>query len=151
MNEDRAVGVRAHFDSEKKLIDIEEGFNNQPVKEATVEFEAKGNTRVIKMNEAGANLSFATNYIRTTKYTMFNFIFLSLAYQYMRFSNCYFLLIMILSCTPVSPVTPLTAINPVVFVLCMSMLREGIEDYGRYKQDRTQNEQKCEVIDSNTG
>ena len=82
-------------------------------------------------------MNFASNYIRTTKYTLYNFVVLSLAYQYMRFSNCYFLLIMVLSCTPVSPVSPVTAINPVIFVLCMSMLREAIEDYGRYKQDKT--------------
>ena len=88
----------------------------------------------------GGNDHFLTNYIRTTKYTFYSFVFLSLAYQFLRFSNCYFLMIMILSCTPVSPVSPLTAINPVVFVLSMSMLREGIEDYGRYKQDKMQNE-----------
>lgn len=78
-----------------------------------------------------------SNYIRTTKYTAYNFIFLAIAYQYMRFSNVYFLLVMILSTTEVSPVSPITAINPVVFVLCVSLLREALEDYGRYKQDKT--------------
>jgi hypothetical protein len=98
-----------------------------------------GETRHIHINNKHANQEFATNYIRTTKYTLYNFLFLALAYQYLRFSNCYFLLVMILSCTEVSPVSPVTAINPVVFVLCVSLLREAIEDYGRYKQDKEQN------------
>lgn len=69
----------------------------------------------------------------------------------MRFSNCYFLLVMILSCTEVSPVSPVTAINPVIFVLCVSLLREAIEDYGRYKQDKEQNTQTISVLDGKSG
>lgn len=39
----------------------------------------------------------------------------------------------------VSPLHPITAINPMVFVLCLALLREGYEDYQRYKTDLTQN------------
>ena len=105
---------------------------------------------MIYANQQDKNNHFISNYIRTTKYTLYNFLFLSLAYQFLRFSNCYFFLIMVLSCTPVSPISPMTSINPVVFVLSMSMLREGFEDFGRYQQDKMQNQQMVKVVDSQT-
>jgi len=47
-------------------------------------------------------------------------------------------MVTILSCIPaISPVSPLTAINPFVFVLTVSMLREGWEDYNRYQSDKS--------------
>ena len=80
---------------------------------------------------------YRSNYIRTTKYTVFSFLPVGLAYQFLRFSNCYFLLVTILACIPsVTPVSPLTAIGPFVFVLGVSMLREAFEDITRYKSDK---------------
>ena len=71
-----------------------------------------------------------TNYISTTKYKRYNFVPLALFYQFLRFSNCYFMFVTILQCIPVvSPLHPITAINPMVFVLCLALLREGYEDY----------------------
>ena len=67
---------------------------------------------------------------------MWSFIPLGLAYQFLRFSNCYFMLVTILSCTDLSPVSPITAINPMVFVLVVSLVREGWEDWNRYKSDK---------------
>ena len=44
----------------------------------------------------------------------------------------------VLQCIPIiSPLHPLTAINPMVFVLTVSMIREGYEDYQRYKSDQS--------------
>ena len=37
----------------------------------------------------------------------------------------------------ISPLNPTTAILPLVFVICVSMLREAIEDYMRYKADKS--------------
>lgn len=80
---------------------------------------------------------FLNNYISTTKYNRWTFLPLGLMYQFLRFSNCYFLFVTILQCIPVvSPLNPITAINPMVFVLCLSLLREGYEDYQRYKTDK---------------
>ena len=76
------------------------------------------------------------NYISTTKYSIFTFLPLGLLYQFLRFSNIYFLIVTILQCIPsVSPLNPYTAVMPMVFVLSISMLREGYEDYQRYKSD----------------
>ena len=78
---------------------------------------------------------------------MFSFLPLAIAYQFLRFSNCYFLLVVILSSIPiVSPIGPATAINPFLFVISISLLREAFEDYARYKSDKTQNGQVVNVL-----
>ena len=48
---------------------------------------------------------------------MWSYIPMGLAYQFLRFTNCYFMLMTILACTDLSPISPATAINPMVFVL----------------------------------
>lgn len=71
-----------------------------------------------------------TNYIKTTKYSGWNFLPLSLMYQFKRKANVYFLLQAILNTIPaVSALNPITAYLPLAFVLGVSMLREGLEDY----------------------
>ena len=79
---------------------------------------------------------YKSNYIRSTKYTGWNFLPLSLLYQFKRKANIYFLLQAILNSIPaISALNPITAILPLAFVLGVSMLREGLEDYQRYKSD----------------
>jgi hypothetical protein len=36
----------------------------------------------------------------------------------------------------ISPLNPVTAIAPLVFVVAVSMIREAIEDYIRYRSDK---------------
>ena len=58
----------------------------------------------------------------------------------------------ILQCIPVvSPLNPVTAVVPVIFVLIVSMAREGIEDYRRYLNDKKANSQPVRVLSSNPG
>lgn len=60
--------------------------------------------------------------------------------QFKRLANVYFLLIAILQTIEViSPLNPLTAWAPLVVVLGISMIREGWEDYQRYKSDKEMN------------
>jgi hypothetical protein len=50
------------------------------------------------------------------------------------------LFIAVLCCIPaISPLMPIAAVMPVVFVLTISLLREGAEDYARYKSDEDMN------------
>ena len=74
--------------------------------------------------------------IRTTKYNIFNFIPKSLFLQLEKHTNIYFVLIGIIliqvilqSIRIISPLTPLTSIMPLCFVLGLSMVREGYETY----------------------
>ena len=85
--------------------------------------------------------------MRTTKYTFWNFLPLSLIYQFKRLANIYFLLQALLNSIKVlSAMNPITAYIPLVFVLGVSMLREGLEDYQRYKSDKVTNHQVVKFV-----
>ena len=80
--------------------------------------------------------------MKTTRYTKFSFFPVSLMNQFRRVANIYFLGIAILQSIKIlSPLSPFTAILPLVAVLGLSMLREGWEDYQRYKADKETNGQ----------
>ena len=88
-----------------------------------------------------------SNYISTTKYNVITFLPKSLLIQFSRLPNVYFLLIAILQSIPsISPLNSITAILPLVFVLCVSMLRELIEDISRYKYDKINNNRKITIF-----
>jgi len=90
---------------------------------------------------ANKKSKFVTNYISTTQYTLWNFLPLSLFNQFRRIANFYFLIIAILQSIPaISPLNPVTAIAPLIFVVGVSMLRDGYEDYKRYKADKETND-----------
>ena len=91
--------------------------------------------------------SFPSNYIRTTKFNLLNFFPKSLLFQFRRFANIYFLITAILQCFPsISPLNPFSAISPFVFVITLSLLREAVEDYERYKSDIETNKTPCNVL-----
>ena len=84
--------------------------------------------------------TFATNYVSTTKYSRFTFLPMATLQQYKRGANVYLLFIAVLCCIPaISPLMPLAAVMPVVFVLTISLVREGMEDYARYQSDESMN------------
>ena len=87
------------------------------------------------------------NFISTTKYNVFTFLPKSLLLQFTRLPNVYFLFIAVIQSIPIiSPLTSITAILPLIFVLCVSMLRELIEDLSRYKYDKISNERKVYIL-----
>jgi magnesium-transporting ATPase (P-type) len=105
---------------------------------ASDEDESVNNTRGFHINDRERNkqYKYRSNYIRTTKYSAISFVPLCILQQFKRFANIYFLIIAILqSIKIISPLSPITAILPLVFVIAVSMIREGIEDYMRYRAD----------------
>ena len=65
----------------------------------------------------------------------------------MRLANAYFLGIAILNCIPtISAISPASSISPLVFVLLVSITREGIEDYFRYQSDKATNGQPVKIL-----
>lgn len=88
-----------------------------------------------------------SNYIRTTKYNFITFLPKSFLFQFSRLPNVYFLFSAIIQCIPtISPLNPVTAIVPLVCVLCVSIFRELIEDIQRYNYDKLNNEEKVIVL-----
>ena len=104
------------------------------------------NTYQFFINDVDQNIStynFKNNKIDTTKYNIITFIPKALLLQFVRLANIYFLVCAILQCIPlISPLTPATAVVPLVIVLSVSIIREGIEDYARAKLDKQQNNEE---------
>ncbi len=89
-----------------------------------------------------------SNKIRTTKYTIFNFIFKNLWEQFHRWANIYFLFIVILNFIPqVEAVGKEVAYLPLLTVLVAIALKDLLEDYRRFRSDREVNGRLCAVYD----
>ena len=73
------------------------------------------------------HVKYKSNYISTTKYNVFTYLPLSLIIQFKRYANIYFLVCAVLQSIPLlSPLNPISAILPLIFVLLLSMIREGV-------------------------
>jgi phospholipid-transporting ATPase len=87
------------------------------------------------------------NSIDTTKYNIFIFLPKALLFQFFRLANVYFLFIAIIqSINIISPLSKSTAWAPLSFVLCVSLIREALEDWARYKYDKILNSEPVKVF-----
>ena len=83
---------------------------------------------------------FCNNKIRTSKYTLLTFLPLALFYQFNSAFNLFFLVTAIITVIPsISTITPISAVAPLIVVLIISLIKEGIEDYRKYKNDKIAN------------
>jgi hypothetical protein len=84
--------------------------------------------RKIKINENHHKL-YCDNTIKTAKYNLWTFLPLAIAYQFRNYFNIFFLFTaVILSIKVISPMDPGVALGPFIFVIMVSVIREGIED-----------------------
>jgi hypothetical protein len=78
------------------------------------------------------NAEHLTNVVCTTKYTVWSFVPKCIFQQFYQLANVYFLVTAVLQCIPsISRLHPLTAVAPLVLVLVIAMVKEGIEDWKR--------------------
>lgn len=93
----------------------------------------------VNRHEQNAN-RFPRNIFITSKYTVWNFLFINLFEQFSRIANFVFLLVTLVQLVPgVSPFNIWATILPLLFILCVSALKEGYEDYCRHKTDEITN------------
>ncbi|GJN38662.1 hypothetical protein PR202_gb27726 [Eleusine coracana subsp. coracana] len=108
-----------------------------------------GFTRVVHCNNPALHrrkpLKYMLNHISTTKYNIITFFPKAIFEQFRRVANLYFLLTAILSLTPVCPFSAVSMIAPLAFVVGLSMIKEGIEDWRRFIQDMKVNNRKVGV------
>ena len=101
----------------------------------------------INDNKANNKYKICNNKISTTKYNLFTFFPKSLLLQFTRLANIFFLFTAIIQSIPViSPLTSLTAIIPLIFVLGVSMIREFFEDWTRKTYDDLNNREEVVVF-----
>ncbi|KAL6605693.1 phospholipid-translocating P-type ATPase [Neocallimastix sp. 'constans'] len=87
-----------------------------------------------------------SNYIRTTKYTIWSFLPLNLLSQFRRLYNIYFLFGAFSTLTKYSALNPFTQIFPLLLVLSVTALKDGYEDYKRYLSDKETNNIKYSIF-----
>ncbi|CAK9806962.1 Phospholipid-transporting ATPase IF [Anthophora plagiata] len=89
---------------------------------------------------------FSDNRIVSKRYTVWNFVPKNLFEQFRRIANFYFLVMAITSLMIESPISPLTNILPLSFVILVTACKQGYEDYLRYKVDQRVNRAFVTVI-----
>lgn len=106
-----------------------------------------GFSRVVYCNEPEKHLEkpYRPNYVSTTKYDLPTFFPKALFEQFRRVANIYFLFAAALSLTPLAPFSASSLIAPLVFVVGVSIVKEGIEDWHRFLQDKEVNNRNVKV------
>ncbi|XP_054875983.1 phospholipid-transporting ATPase VA isoform X2 [Poeciliopsis prolifica] len=92
------------------------------------------------------NRHYASNKIKTTKYTVLSFLPKNLFEQFHRFANVYFVFIALLNFVPVvNAFQPELSLAPVVFILSVTAIKDLWEDYRRHRSDTEINHMDCLV------
>lgn len=90
---------------------------------------------------------YCSNKISTAKYSFISFLPKFLFEQFRRYSNVFFLFIALLQQIPnVSPTGHYTTALPLLFILCVSALKEIVEDFKRHKADDEVNRRRVLVL-----
>lgn len=107
------------------------------------------NSRLIYINDpkkTNDKFEFSGNEIRTSKYTIFNFFPKNLFIQFHRVAYLYFLAIAALNQLPPLAVFGRTvSLFPLLFVLSVTAIKDGYEDWRRHRSDRNENNREALV------
>lgn len=107
-----------------------------------------GRVRTTPFTDERSGKPYISNFIRSSRYTVWNFLPKQLIFQFMKLANFYFLIISILQMIPgLSTTGTYTTIIPLLFFVAISMAKEGYDDYRRYRLDRIENRSSVSVLD----
>ena len=90
-------------------------------------------------------LEFKDNVVVTSKYNFFTFLPVNLFQQLSKAANIYFIMITVLQTIKVVSISggEPTMLPPLVFVIFVSMCKDGYEDYCRHCEDAYENNSLC--------
>ncbi|XP_048361178.1 phospholipid-transporting ATPase IF isoform X3 [Sphaerodactylus townsendi] len=91
---------------------------------------------------------FADNRIISSKYTVWNFVPKNLFEQFRRVANFYFLIIFLVQLMIDTPTSPVTSGLPLFFVITVTAIKQGYEDWLRHKSDNEVNGAPVYVVRS---
>ncbi|XP_025035197.2 phospholipid-transporting ATPase IH isoform X4 [Pelodiscus sinensis] len=80
------------------------------------------------------------NRIVSSKYTFWNFVPKNLFEQFRRIANFYFLIIFLVQLIIDTPTSPVTSGLPLFFVITVTAIKQGYEDWLRHKADNAMNQ-----------
>ncbi|CAH2223476.1 probable phospholipid-transporting ATPase IH isoform X1 [Pelobates cultripes] len=86
------------------------------------------------------------NRIVSSKYTFWNFVPKNLFEQFRRIANFYFLIIFLVQLIIDTPTSPITSGLPLFFVITVTAIKQGYEDWLRHKADNAMNQYSVLVI-----
>ncbi|KAF9104570.1 hypothetical protein BGX27_010043 [Mortierella sp. AM989] len=87
---------------------------------------------------------YGSNRISTAKYTTLTFLPKNLFEQFRRVANMFFLFMAIIQLTPIFTVgSPFLTVFPLCFVVGVTAIKDGFEDYKRHVEDRNFNQRLC--------
>ncbi|RBR25143.1 uncharacterized protein FIESC28_02051 [Fusarium coffeatum] len=90
---------------------------------------------------------YTSNFIRSSRYTVYDFIPKQLIYQFSKLGNFYFLVVGTIQMIPgLSTVGRWTTIAPLGVFVAFSMAKEGYDDYRRYRLDRLENRSEAWIL-----
>lgn len=94
---------------------------------------------------------YATNKIKTTKYTILTFIPKNLFEQFHKLANFFFLVLVILQLFPVFEIVHWTiAAAPLTFIVGLTALKDAFEDYKRWRMDVNVNKRPVQICEGLT-
>ncbi|CAD5167952.1 unnamed protein product [Musa acuminata subsp. malaccensis] len=113
---------------------------------------AEDNSRLIYINDprrTNNKYEFTGNEIRTSKYTVITFLPKNLFIQFHRLAYIYFLVIAGLNQLPPLAVFGRTvSLFPLLFVLFVTAIKDGYEDWRRHRSDRKENNREALILQS---
>ncbi|CAO3628350.1 unnamed protein product [Cunninghamella echinulata] len=98
-------------------------------------------------NKNNGDQIFNTNRIRTSKYTPLTFIPKNLFEQFRNVANLYFLFLVVLQCIPLfGVVEPAVSALPLIAILLITAIKDGVEDFKRNQSDDRVNGSKTRTL-----
>ncbi|EDL42188.1 Atpase, class VI, type 11C, isoform CRA_b [Mus musculus] len=91
---------------------------------------------------------FCDNRIVSSKYTLWNFLPKNLFEQFRRIANFYFLIIFLVQVTVDTPTSPVTSGLPLFFVITVTAIKQGYEDWLRHRADNEVNKSAVYIIEN---
>uniref|UniRef100_A0A8I5NGN7 Phospholipid-transporting ATPase n=1 Tax=Papio anubis TaxID=9555 RepID=A0A8I5NGN7_PAPAN len=98
--------------------------------------------------EAYVAQRFCDNRIVSSKYTLWNFLPKNLFEQFRRIANFYFLIIFLVQVTVDTPTSPVTSGLPLFFVITVTAIKQGYEDWLRHRADNEVNKSTVYIIEN---
>ena len=106
----------------------------------------KSNSNIISEQK----LRYGDNGIRTCQYTILTFLPLALINQFKSGFNWFFLIYNIIVCIPqLSDLDPLAEVAPFIVVLILNLIKEAIEDFRKYNNDKKANNSSVLIFKDN--
>ncbi|NXU48658.1 AT11C ATPase, partial [Turnix velox] len=104
--------------------------------------------RPVSETDAYVAQKFCDNRIVSSKYTLWNFLPKNLFEQFRRIANFYFLIIFLVQVIVDTPTSPVTSGLPLFFVITVTAIKQGYEDWLRHRADNEVNKSTVFVVEN---